>query len=63
MKTTLVSVSSLESVGLAPLSTRERVDTVRYEESLGDFIKAAWRHANEPQTSSRIGILIASAII
>ena len=49
MKTTLVRASSLESV-LAPLSKRERVDAVRYEDSLGDFIKAAWRHANEPQT-------------
>jgi predicted phage terminase large subunit-like protein len=50
MKTSLVRASSLEAVGLAPLSTRERVDAVRYEDSLGDFIKAAWRHANEPQT-------------
>ena len=49
MKTSLVRASSLKSVGLAPLSTRERVDAFRYEDSLGDFIKAAWRHANEPQ--------------
>ena len=49
MKTSLVRASSLKSVELAPLSTRERVDAFRYEDSLGDFIKAAWRHANEPQ--------------
>jgi hypothetical protein len=50
MKTSLVRANSLESFGLAPLSTREQVDAVRYEDSLADFIKAAWRHANEPQT-------------
>jgi len=43
MKTSLVRASSLKSVELAPLSTRERVDAFRYEDSLGDFIKAAWR--------------------
>jgi hypothetical protein len=50
MKTSLLRANSLESFGLAPLSTREQVDAVRYEDSLADFIKAAWRHANEPQT-------------
>jgi predicted phage terminase large subunit-like protein len=50
MKTNPIRATSLESFGLAPLSIRERVDAVRYEDSLADFIKAAWRQANEPQT-------------
>jgi len=32
-----------------PLSISERLDVVRYEESLGDFTAAAWHHAGEPQ--------------
>ena len=34
---------------LPPLSTRERVDMVRYEDYLADFTKDGWRYANEPQ--------------
>jgi hypothetical protein len=49
MKSNLVIARSLETYGLPPLSTRERVDTIRYEESLGDFVRAAWHHAGEPQ--------------
>lgn len=49
MKTNLVKASSLDTYRLPALSTRERVELVRYEDSLGDFIKAAWHHAGEPQ--------------
>jgi predicted phage terminase large subunit-like protein len=50
MKTNIVRVSPLKTTGFRPLTVREQLDVVRYEESLGDFIRAAWRHANEPQT-------------
>jgi predicted phage terminase large subunit-like protein len=49
MKTNLVKASSLNSYHLPALSTRERVEMVRYEDSLGDFTQAAWHHAGEPQ--------------
>ena len=49
MKSNLARASSLDIYRLPPLTTRERIDAVRYEESLGDFIKAAWPHAGEPQ--------------
>ncbi len=49
MKSNLVRASSLETDGLRALSIRERVDALRYEESLADFVKAAWHHAGEPQ--------------
>jgi predicted phage terminase large subunit-like protein len=49
MKSNLARVSSLETYRLPPLTTREQVDAIRYEESLGDFIKAAWHQAGEPQ--------------
>ena len=49
MKSNLVRATSLETYGLPPLSIREKVDRLRYEDSLGDFIKAAWQHAGEPQ--------------
>ena len=48
MKCNLVGTSSLEEY--RSLSLRERIDIVRYEESLSDFIKGAWHHAGEPQT-------------
>ena len=41
--------TSFNTYGLPALSTREQIDKVRYEDFLGDFIKAAWRHAGEPQ--------------
>ena len=34
---------------LPALTIRERADMLRYEDSLGDFVKAAWHHAGEPQ--------------
>lgn len=43
------SAYSVRSYDLPALSLRECADTVRYEESLGDFVKAAWPHAGEPQ--------------
>ena len=49
MKANLVKASSLDTYCLPALSTRERVEVVRYEDSLGDFIRAAWHHAGEPQ--------------
>ena len=49
MKTNLVKASWLDTYRLPALSTRERVEVVRYEDSLGDFIRAAWHHAGEPQ--------------
>ena len=48
MQTNFVKESSL-TYRLPVLSTRERVEAVRYEDSLGDFVKAAWHHAGEPQ--------------
>jgi hypothetical protein len=33
---------------LPALTIRERADMLRYEDSLGDFVKAAWHHAGEP---------------
>jgi predicted phage terminase large subunit-like protein len=49
MKSNIVRASSLETFRLLPLTIREQVDTIRYEESLGDFIRAAWHHTGEPQ--------------
>lgn len=49
MKTNLATAGSLQSYRLSALSLRESADVVRYEDSLGDFIKAAWHHAGEPQ--------------
>ena len=49
MKSRLVKANSLNTYDLPALTTRERVDTVRYQDSLGDFVKAAWHHAGEPQ--------------
>jgi len=49
MKNNLARASALEIYRSSPLKVRERLDVIRYEESLGDFIGAAWRHANEPQ--------------
>jgi hypothetical protein len=48
MQTNFVKGSSL-TYRLPVLSTRERVEAVRYEDSLSDFVKAAWHHAWEPQ--------------
>jgi predicted phage terminase large subunit-like protein len=50
MKTNLIKASSLDIYRLPALSTRERVEVARYEDSLGDFIRAAWHHAGEPLT-------------
>jgi hypothetical protein len=50
MKSKLIKANSLHTHDLPALPTRERVDMVRYEDSLGDFIKAAWHHAGEPQS-------------
>jgi predicted phage terminase large subunit-like protein len=49
MKSNIVRANWGVHDALPALSTRERVDAVRYEESLGDFIKAAWHYAGEPQ--------------
>jgi predicted phage terminase large subunit-like protein len=49
MNSNLVRATSLKAYRPPPLSIRERADTIRYEESLGDFVKAAWHHAGEPQ--------------
>jgi hypothetical protein len=49
MRSNLARAASPATDGLPPLSVRERADAVRYEESLGDFIAAAWHHACEPQ--------------
>src|SRR4029077_19013288 len=49
MKSRLVKANSLPAHGLPALTTRERVDMVRYEKPFGDFVKAAWHHAGEPQ--------------
>jgi hypothetical protein len=49
MKSRLAKANSLNASDLPALTNRERVDRLRYEHSLGDFIKAAWRHAGEPQ--------------
>jgi len=49
MKSKLISASSLEYDRPHALSIRERVDALRYEDSLGDFIRGAWHHAGEPQ--------------
>jgi predicted phage terminase large subunit-like protein len=50
MKNQLVKANSLKTYDLPALTTRERVDRLRYEHSLGDFIKVAWHHAGEPQS-------------
>jgi hypothetical protein len=49
MKSSIVRASLIVTDTLPPLSIRERADALRYEDSLGDFIKAAWHHAGEPQ--------------
>jgi hypothetical protein len=49
MRSNLARASSPATYGWPALSVRERADAVRYEESLGDFIAAAWHHASEPQ--------------
>jgi predicted phage terminase large subunit-like protein len=49
MKRNLVRATSLNAYSPPSLSIREQVDALRYEDSLGDFIKAAWHHAGEPQ--------------
>src|ERR1700749_205867 len=48
MKSKLIKANSLRA-GDLPARARERMDKLRYENSLGDFIKAAWHHAGEPQ--------------
>ena len=50
MKNKLAKVNLRDIHALPALTTRERVDALRYEHSLGDFIKAAWHHAGEPQS-------------
>jgi predicted phage terminase large subunit-like protein len=51
MKNNLARATSLDTYSLPPpLSNRDRVDALRYEDSLGDFVKAAWPHAGEPQS-------------
>jgi hypothetical protein len=50
MKNKLAKVNLRDVHALPALTTRERVDALRYEHSLGDFIKAAWHHAGEPQS-------------
>jgi hypothetical protein len=50
MKNKLIKANSLHKHDSPALAARERVDKVRYENSLGDFIKAAWHHAGEPQS-------------
>jgi hypothetical protein len=47
MKTNVVKLKMFEP--RSKLSVREQCDLVRYEDSLGDFIRAGWRHAGEPQ--------------
>src|SRR5215471_11065514 len=49
MKSNLARASPPAIYRSPALSVRERVDAVRYEASLGDFIAAAWPHAGEPQ--------------
>ena len=49
MKSNLARASPPAIYRSPALSVRERVDAVRYEASLGDFIAAAWPHASEPQ--------------
>jgi predicted phage terminase large subunit-like protein len=49
MKSRLAKANSLNASDLPALTNRGRVDRLRYEHSLGDFIKAAWQHAGEPQ--------------
>lgn len=49
MLNTVSRMRSLNAGVMRVLSTRERVDALRYEESLGDFGRAAWPHAGEPQ--------------
>jgi hypothetical protein len=43
MKNKLAKVNLRDVHALPALTTRERVDALRYEHSLGDFIKAAWQ--------------------
>jgi hypothetical protein len=50
MKSKLIKANSLRAGDLPARATRERMDKLRYENSLGDFIKAAWHHAGEPQS-------------
>ena len=53
VRTNIVKSNSVRTSSLVEcrsLSLRERIDIVRYEESLSDFIKGAWHHAGEPQT-------------
>ncbi len=49
MKSRFVKTNPFHTHGLPALTIRERVDMLRYENSLGDFVKAAWHHAGEPQ--------------
>jgi predicted phage terminase large subunit-like protein len=50
MKSKLAKLNLRDVHALPALTTRERVDALRYEHSLGDFIKAAWHNAGEPQS-------------
>jgi len=49
MKSSIVKANSINTIELPALSIRERVDALRFEDSLGDFVKAGWHHAGEPQ--------------
>jgi predicted phage terminase large subunit-like protein len=49
MASALAKVFSLKILSQPRLSIREQLDVARYEESLGDFIAAAWHSAGEPQ--------------
>ena len=48
MNRSLLRASPPRTYGPLALSKRERVDLVRYEDSLGDFTEAAWPWAGEP---------------
>jgi hypothetical protein len=41
--------SAFNGAARPPLSISDRLDLVRFEDSFGDFIAAAWCHAGEPQ--------------
>ena len=63
MKSNLAKANSLEARGLTPLSVREHVDALRYEESLAILLRRLGITPANRSSSNRTGISIACPTI